>query len=125
MENERIELPLYLGKKVQEELKNKYGMETDNRCFSQKELELVKEITIVPPLEGGLKGIENLTNLQKLVIDSPGNTAFQTKMIPSISNEDIDKIAQCKNLIELSIINQSKITDVDCNRIEKFKKFDN
>lgn len=120
MENERIEVPLYLGTKIQERLREKYGMETDNRFFSSSELSQVDELTIVPPLEGGLVGIEVLKNIEKLVIESIGNTSFQTECIPSISSSDIQNIAKCTNLKELEIINQSKIEEIDCSRFKRF-----
>ena len=118
MEEEKIELPLYLGIRVQKRLREKYGIETDDKIFSKKDLDDVDELKIVPPLEGGLKGIELLTNIEKLVIESVGNTAFQTKIIPSIVEEDINSIAKCSKLKELSIINQSKINCLDCSKFE-------
>lgn len=118
MEEERIELPLYLGVKVQKRLREKFGIETDDKIFLKKDLEVVDELEIVPPLEGGLKGIELLTNIEKLIIGSVGNTAFQTQRIPSIVDEDIYSIAQCSKLKELSIINQSKIDCLDCSKFE-------
>lgn len=118
MENEKIQLPLYLGVKIQERLREKYGIETDNRNFSREELDLVDELTVVPPIEGELEGIEQLRNIEKLVIESVGNTSFQTECISSISSKDIQSITQCNNLRELSIINQSKIETLDCSKFK-------
>jgi len=115
---DKIEVPVYLGKKIQTRLREKFGIETDGKLFTRKELDVVDELEIVPPLEGGLKGIELLTNIQRLVIGSVGNTSFQTKKIPSIVEEDIESIAQCSKLKELEIINQSKINCLDCSKLQ-------
>ena len=118
MENEKIEVPLYLGLKVQERLKERYGIETDSMCFSKEDLKKVDKLEIVPPLEGGLEKIDLLSNLESLTILSVGNTAFQTKLIPSIVDSDIESIAKCNELKELSIINQSKIDCLDCSKLQ-------
>lgn len=118
MENEKIEVPLYLGLKIQERLKEKYGIETDSTNFSREDLKKVDKLEIVPPLEGGLEKIDLLSNLESLTIISVGNTAFQTKLIPSIADGDIESIAKCNQLKELSIINQSKIDCLDCSKLQ-------
>ena len=121
---EKIEIPKYLGLKVQKRLREKFGIETDGIKFSRQELNQIDELEIVPPMEGGLKGLELLTNIEKLVIISIGNTAFQTKKIPSIVDDDINSIAKCRNLKELSIINQTKINCLDCSNLNGLTKLE-
>ena len=117
MGNEKIEVKPYLGIKIQKRLREKFGIETDGKYFSEDELSKVDELEIVPPLEGGLEGIELLSNLEKLTIESVGNTAFQTQEIHSIADGDIGSVAKCGKLKELTIVNQSKISCLDCSQL--------
>ena len=122
MEEGKIEVPFYLGLKIQKRLKEKYGIETDGIHYSREDLRKIDKLEIVPPLEGGLQKIDLLLNLESLVVTSVGNTAFQTKLVPSIMDDDINSIAKCTKLKELSIINQVKIDCLDCSRFARFNK---
>lgn len=49
---EKINVPNYLGRKIKDKLQSEYGIETDGVNFTKKELDLVKELEVVPPREG-------------------------------------------------------------------------
>lgn len=88
--------------------------------FSQEELDLVKELTIINPSYGCLDGIENLRCLESLSITTTGSTAYQ-KSPASINDRDILKIAKIKSLKSLKIDNQSKISWVYLDHLENLE----
>lgn len=126
-----IKLPLSLGLKINEILKekinfvpreNKIGMMTFE--FTREELELIEKLNFENPVRGAIAGIELLPNLRTLVIKSNGNTAYkQDKNIASISDKDSSCIYKCKNLENLSIENQAKLSFLDVSQMKKLHFF--
>ena len=83
-DTELIKLPLSLGLKINEILKekinfvprkNKIGMMTFE--FTREELDLIERLNFKNPVRGAIEGIELLPNLKTLVIKSDGNTAYK------------------------------------------------
>ncbi len=128
---ELIKLPLSLGLKVNEILKekinfiprqNKTGIMTFE--YTREELELIEKLDFENPVRGNIEGIELLPNLKTLVIKSDGNTAYkQDKNIASISDKDSLCIYKCKNLENLSIENQAKLSFLDVSQMKKLHFF--
>lgn len=105
--------------------------------FSQEELDSIRELNLVDLAPGNLKGISNLKNLKSLSI---GRSAIKIKgqtlkngvyfmkdhytlqrNIPSISDKDIIEIEKIESLESLSLLGQSKITEIDVSRLTKLK----
>lgn len=130
-DTELIKLPLLLGLKINEILKekinfvprkNKIGMMTFE--FTREELDLIERLNFKNPVRGAIEGIELLPNLKTLVIKSDGNTAYkQDKNIASISDKDSSCIYKCKNLENLSIENQAKLSFLDVSQMKKLHSF--
>ena len=126
-----IKIPLSLGLKINEILKekigfvprvDKIGMMTFE--FTEGELELIEKLDFVNPARGEIAGIELLPNLRSLVIKSGGNTAYmQDKNIASIDDKDSACIYKCKNLENLSIENQAKLSFIDVSQMKKLHSF--
>lgn len=126
-----IKLPLSLGLKINEILKekigfvprvDKIGMMTFE--FTEGELELIEKLDFVNPARGEIAGIELLPNLRSLVIKSGGNTAYmQDRNIASIDDKDSACIYKCKNLENLSIEKQAKLSFIDVSQMKKLHSF--
>lgn len=130
-DTELIKLPLSLGLKINEILKekinfvprkNKIGMMTFE--FTRGELDLIETLNFKNPVRGAIEGIELLPNLKTLVIKSGGNTVYkQDKNIASISDKDSLCIYKCKNLENLSVENQAKLSFLDVSQMKKLQFF--
>ena len=126
-DTELIKLPLSLGLKINGILKEKIGfVPRENKMgmmsfeFTREELELIDKLSFENPVRGEIEGIELLPNLRTLVIKSDGNTAYkQDKNIASISDKDSSCIYKCKNLENLSIENQAKLSFIDVSQMKK------
>lgn len=126
-DTELIKLPLSLGLKINGILKEKIGfVPRENKVgimsfeFTREELELIDKLSFENPVRGEIEGIELLPNLRTLVIKSDGNTAYkQDKNISSISDKDSLCIYKCKNLENLSIENQAKLSFIDVSQMKK------
>ena len=126
-----IKLPLSLGLKINGILKdkigfvpraNKIGMMTFE--FTREELELIEKLNFENPVRGEIAGIELLPNLKSVVIKSDGNTAYkQDKNIASIDDKDCSCIYKCKNLENLSVENQARITFLDVSQMKNLHFF--
>ncbi len=127
MENdELIELSFSLGIIVGRELKDKYGIDMRIKgnvvLFTKDELAKVEEVKIKDS-KTPLKGIERLPNLRKLSIESTTSDEYEKiGTLPSINDDDIDCIEKCKNLEELTIVNQTAITKLDLGKLTKLKQ---
>ena len=127
MPSDYIVLPRSLGIKVNGILKEKIGLiPRVNKMglmsfeFTREELNLIKRLSFDNPVRGEIQGVELLPNLKTLVIKSDGNTAYkQDKNISSIDDEDSACIYKCKNLENLTIENQGKLSFIDVSQMEK------
>ncbi len=124
---ELIKLPMNLGLTVAKILKN-YNIEPRKNErgilsleFTQEELDLIKELSIVNPTKGCIDGIENLRCLDKLSISTHGYTAYIKDAI-SITDKDITKISKLRNLKFLEIDNQSSIYSVDLDELQNLEE---
>lgn len=125
-----IKLPMSFGLEISKILstkynieprKNKYGML--NLEYTKDELKLIEELTITNPARNSLDGIENLSNLKHLTIETFMNKGYrQNKSIASISSKDINKISHLSSLETLNIINQNGINDIDLSHLINLKK---
>lgn len=126
-DTELIKLPLSLGLKINEILKDKIGfVHRENKIgmmtfeFTKEELGLIDKLNFENPVRGEIEGIELLPNLKTLVIKSQGNTAYkQDKNIASISDKDCACIYKCKNIKNLTVENQAKISYLDVSQMKK------
>lgn len=129
MTTDFIKLPLPLGIKINGILKEKIGfVPRVNKTgimtfeFTREELELIEKLKFQNPVRGEIAGIELLPNLWSLVINSDGNTAYtKDRNIFSISDEDGDCIAKCKNLVNIDIENQAKLSVLDVTQLKKLQ----
>lgn len=127
MDTGLVKLPISLGIKVnkilQEKIQftprtNKMGLLSFE--FTIDELSLIDRLSFDNPVQGGIEGVELLPNLKSLIIKSVGNTAYtQDKYVNSISNKDGSYIAKCKNLEELDIENQAKLSFIDVSQMKR------
>lgn len=130
-DTEFIKLPLSLGIKINEILKEKIGfVPRQNKIgimtfeFTREELEQIEKLNFENPSRCEIEGIEQLPNLKTLIIRSTGNTAYkQDKNIASISDKDSSCIYKCKNLENLSIENQAKLSFLDVSQMKKLHFF--
>lgn len=130
-DTELIKLPLSLGLKINGILKDKMGfVPRENKIgimtfeFTREELELVDKLNFENPVRGEIEGVELLPNLKTLVIKSQGNTAYkQDKNIASITDKDSSCIFKCKNLENLTIENQAKLSYLDISQMKKLHFF--
>lgn len=130
-ETDFITLPLSLGLKINEILKDKIGfVSRENKIgmmtfeYTKEELGLIEKLKFENPVRGEITGVELLPNLKTLVIKSDGNTAYkQDKYISSISDKDSSCIYKCKNLENLSIENQAKLSFIDISQMKKLHFF--
>lgn len=126
-DTELIKLPLSLGLKINGILKEKIGfIPRKNKIgimtfeFTREELELIDKLNFENPVRGEIEGVELLPNLKTLVIESQGNTAYkQDKNIASITDKDSSCIYKCKNLENLTIENQAKLSYLDVSQMKK------
>lgn len=126
-DTELIKLPLSLGLKINGILKEKIGfIPRENKIgimtfeFTREELELIDKLNFENPVRGEIEGVELLPNLKTLVIKSQGNTAYkQDKNIASITDKDSSCIYKCKNLENLTIENQAKLSYLDVSQMKK------
>jgi hypothetical protein len=131
-----ITLPINLGSRVNDYLKTKIQFvprkNTDGTMsfeFTKEELAMVDRIDIINPLAGGyLEGIELLPNLKTLRIMSNGshleNSYYKEEnYTESITDEDCEHISKCKNLENLAIVNQPKISRLDVSNMPKLRGF--
>lgn len=126
-----IKLPLSLGLKINGILKEKIGfVPRVNKTgimtfeFTREELELIEKLSFKNPVRGEIKGIELLPNLRTLVIKSDGNMAYkQDKNIASIDDKDSSCIYKCKNLENITIENQAKLSFLDVSQMKKLHFF--
>ena len=131
MENETkmIKLPINLGLKISEILKDKYNIEPRTNklglmdfSFTEEELNMITSLRFDNPVSTSLEGISLLPNLKSLHIETKAITAhLQDKNVPSITDKSIKEIAECCNLESLTITNQSKIGYVDVSKLDKLK----
>ena len=127
MDENLIELPMSLGIKINEILKqkiqfvprkNKMGLLSCK--FTADELALIDRLSFENPVQGDTDGVQLLPNLKSLIIKSVGNTAYkQDKFVNSISDKDGSCIAKCKNLEELDIENQAKLSFIDVSQMKQ------
>ena len=130
-DTELIKLPLSLGLKINGILKDKIGfVPRENKIgimtfeFTREELELIDKLNFENPVRGEIEGVELLPNLITLVIKSQGNTAYkQDKNIASITDKDSSCIFKCKNLENLTIENQAKLSYLDVSQMKKLHSF--
>ena len=97
MDEKLIKLPMSLGIKVNELLKekmqfiprkNKMGLLSFE--FTTDELALIDKLSFDNPVQGDIEGVQLLPNLKSLIIKSVGNTAYkQDKFVTSISDKDV------------------------------------
>lgn len=121
MEEERVKLPIYLGLEISKILKEKHGIEPHKDAqgmldctFTKEELALITRLRFENPTRGILNGISNLPNLKSLEVVSKQITAYtHPKDITSIGEEDIIEISKCKDLENLTIVNQANIDFID------------
>lgn len=126
-DTELIKLPLSLGLKINGILKDKIGFAPrENKIgmmtfeFTREELKLIDKLNFENPVRGEIEGVELLPNLRTLVIKSDGNTTYkQDKNIASISDKDSSYIYKCKNIENLSIENQAKLSFLDVSKMKK------
>lgn len=126
-DTELIKLPLSLGLKINGILKEKIGfVPRENKIgmmtfeFTREELELIDKLNFENPVRREIAGIELLPNLRSLVIKSVGNTTYkQDKNIASIDDKDSSCIYKCKNLENLTIENQAKLSFLDVSQMKK------
>ncbi len=129
MDEQYINLPVYLGLRVIEILSKEYNIEPrKNKMgmmsfeFLKKELDLIKELKITNPIPGELEGLEQLTNLTSLDIKTKGITAHvQDKNIRSINDKDSEAISKCTSLKNLSIVNQARIGCLDLTKLSNLQ----
>lgn len=127
MDTGLIKLPMKLGLKINEILKEKIQfIPRENKMgllsceFTIDELALIDRLSFENPVQGDIEGVELLPNLKSLIIKSVGNTTYtQDKYVNSISNKDGSCIAKCKNLEELDIENQAKLSFMDISQMKR------
>lgn len=128
-EQEKIQLPLNLGIKIWEELKEKYGIEPRKNkmglmdfSFSQEEIGMITKLNIHNPVRNNLQGISKLYNLQNLIITSD-NTGEYTKdsRIYTITDKEMDEICKLSSLKNLSVSNQNDILGIDVSKLENLE----
>ena len=127
MDTGLIKLPMSLGLKINEILKekmqfiprkNKMGLLSCE--FTIDELALIDKLSFDNPVQGDIEGVQLLPNLKSLIIKSVGNTAYkQDKFVASISDKDGSCIAKCKNLEYLDIENQAKLSFIDVSQMKQ------
>ena len=126
-----IKLPLSLGLKINRILKDKIGfVPRVNKIgmmsfeFTREELELIEKLKFENPVRGDIEGIELLPNLRSLIIKSYGNTTYrQDKYIASIEDKDSSCLSKCKNLENLTIENQAKLSFIDVSQMKNLHFF--
>ena len=126
---ELIKLPVGLGIKVNEILKEKIGFRPrENKVglanfeYTSEELSQIDKLLFENPSNKTLEGIELLPNLKSLLIKSDGNMKYKRdKDITSISDKDIANISKCKKLEQLEIENQAQISYIDVSKMENLK----
>ena len=126
-----IKLPLSLGLKINRILKDKIGfVPRVNKIgmmsfeFTREELELIEKLKFENPVRGDIEGIELLPNLRSLIIKSYGNTTYrQDKNIASIEDKDSSCLYKCKNLENLTIENQAKLSFIDVSQMKNLHFF--
>lgn len=127
--NKFIKLPIPLGLKINEILKQKieFVPRVNNLGimsfeFTSTELLLIEKLNFENPTVGVLEGIEYLPNLKSLVIRSNGNPYYtQEKNIASISDKDGICISKCRNLEVLEIENQAKLSFLDVTNLKNLR----
>jgi len=128
-EQEMIALPIGLGLRIWEELREKHGISPRfNRSglmdlsFSEEELAMITTLKIENPSRGELKGISKLSNLQKLDIrsDTAGDYS-KDNMICTITQKEIEEIGQMSSLRTLILNNQRDIEYIDVSQLENLE----
>lgn len=121
-----VKLPMFLGLKVADILKNKgiplrkNNTELLSLEFTEEELGYVKKLELINPVDG-LEGIEHLQNLEVLRISTKGGTAFKNVSV-SISDKDINRISKLDKLKSLTIDNQRDISWVYLDNLQKLEE---
>ena len=118
---EKTELSIPLAVAIIKQLKEKYGIDHFDVDFSftQEELSKITNLTLEHP-SSGMKGIEYLPNLKSLSLIGIETGAFR-KNLSGIDDHDMTCIEKCKNLEELVIRRQPKITSIDIGSLPKLK----
>ena len=127
-ESKSIELPISLGLIIADELKDKYGIDKRkdkgglNFHFTIEELSKIKSLKIINPSKEDLVGVEKLPELRSLSVESTKSPEFiHPDRRCSICDKDILSIEKCTNLETLSIVNQSKVTDINLSGLTKLE----
>lgn len=118
---------IHLSVVISEELRDKYGIdrwksgEIFSNDFTIDDLSKITSLKFNTPQKGCCKDLYLLPNLNTLVLDG-GSHPYEyslPKNISSIGDEDIWAIEKCKNLQNLSIVNQTNISDIDLSKMPK------
>lgn len=126
---ELIKLPISLGLKVNQILKEKIGFTPRTSKigllsfeFTSEELGLITKLYFENPLSGDLEGIDLLPNLKTLDIKTYRVSAYtRERDIASISDKDGFAISRCKSLENLTIDGQTKLTYLDVSGLENLR----
>lgn len=129
-ESKKIKFPINLGMEISQILQDKYNVQPRkdklgmvDLSFTEQKLSLITSLELKHPVPGSLQGLHLLPNLKSLSIESRGITAhMQQKNISSITDKDMEEIAQCTTLEDLSIVNQGKLTWLDVSNLENLQR---
>lgn len=126
---EKIRLNPYFAMAVWDALKaqgypvrSSNGIEPD-RTFTKEELQKVKNLKLTN-VHYSLEGIEHLSNLSSLTIDTLIHSDFSKERASyGISQENIFKIENLTQLKHLEITNQENISSIDVSKLTNLESF--
>ena len=121
IKKEKTELSIPLALDVIKQLKEKHGIDhyPMDFSFTQEELSKITKLDLENP-NSGLKGIEHLSNLKSLSITGDSVGSYSSEL-NGIDDRDMMCVEKCKNLEELIIRRQPKITSIFVDNFPKLK----